>query len=789
MHTPPHGPAELLEALLQSTSDLFAIVDKEFRYLAISEVNSKEFKRVFGKSVKTGDSLYELLSHLPKELERAIQLWGRALSGESFSFVADVNSEFLDRQIYELTFAPLFDKEGKIMGAYQSARNITREQIAQKKLEESEAISRNQALTEMARQELYDFFMQAPVPMVVLTGPDHHFSLANPPYERLIGGREIMGKTLREAFSEEEVGHYVPLIERVYKTGEPYVGTEAPLQLKNENGVVQERFINVGYHPFREPDGKIKGVLAVVVDVTDQVKARQNLERAHLEAQAAAERVQLALAAGAIVGTWDWNLQTDRFTIDERFAENFGIDPAKGRSGLSLEQVIATVHSEDLAGLRAAISDVINRGGAYSHEYRVRGLDGIYRWIEANGRVEHAPDGTPTRFPGVLLDIDQRRELMAERDRATQLLRAFIDAVPGVVYSKDIEGRMLVANRGVSELVGLAHEDIIGKTDIEFLERKDQAEVVMATDRRIMESRVSEEIEEEVSFPDGRRAVWLSTKAPFRDENGKVIGLIGSSIDITARKAAEAALLERTNELTEAQMHLRKALETRDEFLSIASHELKTPLTSIRLQVQMFQREISKEKLEIYSPERVNRLVDQTDKQTLRLARLIEDMLDISRIRSGWLRIELDTFDFCEMVRDVIDRMKPQLLEALGSEPLVITCSSVTGSWDRARLEQVLINLLTNAIRYGKGSPIEIHVQKPDEKHVRLSVRDHGAGIAKEDHERIFNRFERAVGPNEVSGLGLGLSISRELVMAHNGRIWVESEPGYGSTFHIDLPV
>ena len=518
-------------------------------------------------------------------------------------------------------------------------------------------------------------------------------------------------------------------------------------------------------------------------------EAREALARAHAEAQAAAERVQLALAADAIVGTWDWDLQTDRFTVDESFAENFGIEPALGRSGLSLDQVIATVHPDDLPGLRAAISEVIARGGAYSHEYRVRGRDGVYRWIEANGRVDHAPDGTPTRFPGVLLDVERRRALEAERDRAAQLLRAFIDAVPGVVYAKDRGGRMLVANRGVTELIGKSPEEYLGKTDLEFLDRKDQAEVVMATDRRIMESGQAETLEEEVSYPDGRRAVWLSTKAPFRDANGSVIGLVGSSIDITARRDAEAALRQRTDQLTEAQKHLEKALKTRDEFLSIASHELKTPLTSIRLQTQSIRMAIAKGKPEVYSPERVNRLVEQTDKQTLRLTRLVEDMLDISRVRSGRLKIEAEQFDFCEMVKEVIERMKPQLLEAHGSAPLVTTCGCVSGHWDRTRLEQVLTNLLTNAMRYGGGKPVEIRVSRPDADRVRLSVSDGGIGVAKEDQERIFNRFERAVDANEVSGLGLGLSISRELVHAHNGRIWVESELGQGATFHVELPV
>jgi PAS domain S-box-containing protein len=249
--------------------------------------------------------------------------------------------------------------------------------------------------------------------------------------------------------------------------------------------------------------------------------------------------VDLALAAGAIVGTWDWDLQTDRFTVDERFAFYFGLGPALGRTGLSLEQVIAAVHPDDLAGLRAAIAEAVNRGGAYAHQYRVQCRDGVYRWIEANGRVYLTPNGRPLRFPGVLLDIEAWRSLEAERDRSVALLRAFVAAVPGVVYAKDREGRMLVANEGVAALVGKPLDVILGRTDAEFLDDQNQAAVVVANDRRIMEGGTAEQVEEAVNLPDGTPAVWLSTKAPFRNGEGKIVGLIGSSMDITARISAE----------------------------------------------------------------------------------------------------------------------------------------------------------------------------------------------------------------------------------------------------------
>lgn len=253
-----------------------------------------------------------------------------------------------------------------------------------------------------------------------------------------------------------------------------------------------------------------------------------------------AERVKLALAAGAIVGTWFWDVAHDRLAVDDALARAFGLDPALARSELRLDQVVAAVHADDRDGLQQAIAEAVGRGGRYVHQFRTRGADGQYRWLEAAGRVDLDAHGRAIDFPGVLIDIDERRRLEAERDQAQTLLRSFVEAAPGVVYAKDRQGRILIGNRGTTELIGMPPEHYVGRTDAELLGDPGQAAAVMATDERVMASGRSEQVEEEISFPDGRRAFWLSTKAPLRDGEGAVVGLVGTSLDITDRKAAEA---------------------------------------------------------------------------------------------------------------------------------------------------------------------------------------------------------------------------------------------------------
>ena len=189
-----------------------------------------------------------------------------------------------------------------------------------------------------------------------------------------------------------------------------------------------------------------------------------------------------------------------------------------------------------------------------------------------------------------------------------------------------------------------------------------------------------------------------------------------------------------------------------------------------------------------YSPERVNGIMDQTNRQVNRLTRLVDDMLDISRIRTGKLSIEKQKADFCTLVQDSVERMRSHFRDAGYPDPELECSGTAVLELDPVRIEQVVNNLLTNALRYGLGKPVAVRVKHSGNK-VQLSVTDRGLGIAPENHEKIFDRFERAVSANEVSGLGLGLFITHQIVTAHGGRIWVESQLGEGATFHVELPL
>jgi PAS domain S-box-containing protein len=277
------------------------------------------------------------------------------------------------------------------------------------------------------------------------------------------------------------------------------------------------------------------------------------------------------------------------------------------------------------------------------------------------------------------------------------------------------------------------------------------------------------------------KIIWILARGKLiYDNHTKKIKIIGINIDVTEQKEIEHKL-----RLTET--NLLHALSVRDEFMAIASHELKTPLTSLKLQNQMFYRNLQKNDPAAYSPEKIRSLLDKNSRHIDQLTRLVDDMLDISRIRTGRLTLKKETCDIKTMLQNILYNMRDQFAYCGSGQPLIEQLEDATGDWDPLRIEQVITNIITNAVRYGQGRPITIAVQNHHEN-VRISVKDEGLGIERADHEKIFQRYERGVLTREVRGLGIGLFITQQIVNGHQGRIWLESEVNRGTTFYVDLP-
>ena len=583
--------------------------------------------------------------------------------------------------------------------------------------------------------------------------------------------------------------------------GEPF---EMVFPLRGADGVLRPFLTRIS--PVRDAAGRVARWAGVNTEVSDLAAAEAAARQAEAIQRRERERVQLALDAGAIIGTWDWDVKADSFSVDEPFALAFGLDPAIGREGISLEQVIATVHPEDRPGLTAAIDAVVARGGRYAHQYRVRRTDGHYYWIEANGFVYLDEEAGSVRFPGVLLDVEVRRVAEQERDQALALLRSFTEAVPGVVYAKDREGRLLVANRGTAALVGKPLSEIIGKSDADFLDDKDEAARVMANDRRIMESGETEQLEEQVSFADGSRAIWLSVKAPLKNDGDEVIGLIGSSVDITDRKRAEEALGELNATLEErvtraigerekAEDALRQSqkMEAVGQLTGGIAHDFNNLLTVVTGNIDMAVRALDAAGV---SDTRSKRALESALKGAERAAALTHRLLAFSRRQP----LAPKPLDVDKLVAGMSDMLNRTLGEMIGVE--VVTSP---GLWrieaDPNQLENAILNLAVNArdaMPSGGTLSIETANARLDEEYsaahaevapgqyVIIAVTDTGQGMSKDTLARVFEPFftTKEVG----KGTGLGLSQVYGFTKQSGGHIKVYSEAGQGTTVKIYLP-
>jgi signal transduction histidine kinase len=267
--------------------------------------------------------------------------------------------------------------------------------------------------------------------------------------------------------------------------------------------------------------------------------------------------------------------------------------------------------------------------------------------------------------------------------------------------------------------------------------------------------------------------VRFATRRLFDGEERKLMSTM-------VAQAAQA--LERSRLYTRAQ----KAVAQRDEFLSVAAHELRTPLAAMKLQIQSLQRELALLRPDEERAPRLHSKAEVVERQIRRLEQLVTDLLDLSRLTSGKLQLRIEEFDLVELVHEIRDRMTEEVARA-GGRLTLHAVGPLRGQWDRARLDQVLSNLMSNAIKYGGGRPITL-TAVAEGSEVRLAVHDQGIGIPVEDQTRIFERFERAVPGRNYSGFGVGLWICKQSVEALGGVIRVQSQPGQGSTFEVLLP-
>lgn len=456
-------------------------------------------------------------------------------------------------------------------------------------------------------------------------------------------------------------------------------------------------------------------------------------------------------------------------------------------TGIPLERMrgrdwIEIHHPDHVERISESFKKNVDSGGhPWEEIYPIRGKDGVFRWFLSRSTPIKDKDGKIIQWFGTNTDIDKQVKIEEMLNASQTSFKQLANSIPHIIWTSQADGHFDFYNDRFYEFTGVEKNEVIDQTWESIVHPDDYQQQLINWSYSLQTGNA---YQYEVRLKDrlkGGYRWFLELALPIKDGNGEVVKWYGSCTDIDAQKHLSVQI-----ELQKVE--LENALIARDEFLTIASHELKTPLTALKLHAQIFNRARNLGRTLDDSEDRINLFSARIEKQVLKLNRLVDDMLDVSRIQSGHLTLKPQQFELCELVTEVFSILEEQFSKSNIPLPVFVSNQEeVMVHWNRERIEQVLINILTNSVRYGNGKQAFLNLEI-DENKAFFVLKDQGIGIAKENMEKIFHRFEKIKNPVEVNGLGLGLFISKQIIEAHGGKIWVESELGIGSEFKINLP-
>ncbi|MET0637405.1 MAG: PAS domain S-box protein [Chitinophagaceae bacterium] len=863
-----HVPTPCL--ILGTDAPVYTILDVNEAYLRATNSTRES---LVGNSVfavfpaNPGDQVSRNIELTVESFEQAIRTGKpHVMSNYRYDIPVPGTNGFEERY-WTTTNTPICNEDGTTGYLLHSPSDVTQLNL----MAQREKIS--QSIIQRHQDQLVQTLMQAPVGIVILEGPDYIVELINPPlcklYDKTVD--EILGKPIFSVLDLTADQGFQALLDRVRITGEPYRGYGAPATLVR-GGIVETIYINFSYEAYRDREGEITGVIAVVTEVTDLIEAK-------IKSEIAEERARLAISAAGL-GIFDVSLDTGFLVSSPQFDKIFGFD--KPRPYI---EYVKAIHPDDLS-IRNEAHRLAIVNGLLFYEARLVLKDNSLRWIRVEGKVLYNDEQKAVRLLGTVIDITKDRKAVEDQRKLITLVDNSVD----LMSILDLNGVNIYLNEAGRNMLGFQSEEDVHRTPISSLHAPDDFERVstvvlptvmdqgrwsgimmvrhlvtgeifpvmnnciriddpvsglpiavgavmrdlrpeLAAKKALADSeqllrnittaaptalwmtnekmsmtyinqtwmkwtnsayeqnlgggwlhflhvddrqRVIEkfsttptgsdfyDIEFRIIHADGEVHWCTASGQPQFDTNGAFIGYIGACVDITEQKSLQ---------------------QQKDDFIGIASHELKTPVTSIKGYAQLLEQ-LLVDKGDLKEAGMMQRMNKQID----RLTNLIGDLLDVTKINAGKLQFNESVFDFNPMVRELVEELQRTTLKHL-----LVEIYEETGYVyaDKERIGQVITNLISNAIKYSPGSEKIIIRTYQDGVNVVMSVQDFGIGIARDKQAHVFEQFYRVSGNMQHSfpGLGLGLYISSEIVQREMGSIWVKSEEGKGSTFSFQLPI
>ncbi len=723
-----------------------------------------------------------------------------------------------------------------------------------------------------------DILSNAPAAICTLRGPEHIFEIANENYLKLVGNRNVIGKSVKDVLPEVEGQGFIELLDNVYNTGEPFVGNEIPLKLQVGENEWENSFLNFVYQPTKNEDGKVEGIFVHVVNVTEQVEARRLVERSENRLQNLIDTVP------AII--WITNKEGESEYLNDNWYKYTGQAPREAEGFGWLK----ATHPEDKEIAENAFMTANKKKEPYNVSYRLRNKEGEYRWVIDRGSPKFNEQGEFEGMVGTVIDVHEERvkdQLVRESEYRLMNIVQEATVATGIYVGREM--KIGLANEAMIKLWG-KDTSVIGKTIRQALPELEGQPFHKLLDEVYTTGNTYWGKEDKVDLVINgtlQSGYYNFTYKPLRNENGEIYGILNMAVDVTELvqskmqvKESEAhfrqmadlmptkvinadpagnfiyfnedwldytglkidELLKKgwidlihpsereifqekwqasldsgdpfemelrcINKYGKYKWHLSRAeavlnedgtikiwigtnteiqkLKEEDkrkgDFLKMVSHELKTPVTSIKGYVQLLLSLLKREGVMVQGLP-LEQSLGRIDHQIKRLTRLISEMLDLSRIEENKMELEKEIFSMNDLVAETVQDINYTNTQHTIEVQQEFKCNVLA---DKDRIGQVLINFITNAIKYSPESQeIVVRVQKHKNNQVAVVVKDNGIGIDKKNHRNIFKRFYRIGGKREdtFSGFGIGLYLANEIIQRHNGTITVKSKKGKGSDF------
>ena len=681
---------------------------------------------------------FEKMVH-PDDFQNILSTWTSCLAtGNIYKTEVRLKSKAGDYQWFYVLGQPIRDEAGQVEKWVGSFTNFN----IQKKTEE-ELIK---ALVQIEESEARFRIVANTVPVLIwMAGTDKHRNFFNTAWLNFTGRsvEQEYGKGWADGIYPEDFEKCMSTYSEAFDHRKAYY---MEYRLRRYDG--EYRWISARGVPRFTANGSFEGYIGACMDIHEQVLYQQKLKEDE-------ERLNIIIEASEL-GNWELDLETKQVSYSDRYIEILGHE--KGET-LSHQEILKHLHPDDLS-IRDNAFKVAFDTGMLHYESRIIWPDGSLHWIEGKGKVFYDEKGKPVKMIGTVRDITEEKNYQQQLVEREEKFRLLADSMPQHIWTADTAGNLNYFNRSVYDYSGLTSEQLTADGWMQIV-HPEEREKNIAQWLKSVASGNDFLFEHRFRRYDGEYRWQLSRAIPQRDAAGSIQMWVGTSTDIQEIKEQE---------------------QQKDFFISMASHELKTPITSIKGYVQILQSTYGKSEDNF-----LKKSLEVIDKQVLTLTRLISDLLDISKIKSGSLVLTKTEFEITAMIQEVVTQVQhinPDYLFSISNSAAVVHA-------DRERISQVLINLLTNAVKYSPNSKEIIVKSFIENDYVVVSVHDTGIGINKTDQEKIFERFYRVEGKDERTypGFGIGLFISSEIIQRHQGKISVSSEPGKGSVFYFSIPL